>query len=343
MAQLVDLETFNTNNIIFSKAEVNQIPGQKLTYKRIKINYSHPDGNITDLILGSPSNLMCWGLSESTDPVSGSLSGYQCAIQLWNRNSPSNEEKRFTQMIDDITKTVKEHLVKEDTKDQIERYDLELSDLKKMQPLYYKQERGVRVPDKGPTLYGKCLYSKKENKIQTFFVNEVTNEPVAPLEILNKHMFVRFALKVESIFIGSNAISLQLKLSEVSFRLKDSSLRSLLAPDLLLNQQPKKLETTSSLSMENLKIHDEKTNEDDNNSEYEVYEEVEEEEEENVEENVHVIKKNIDNPNPISSNLLEELETNTEVVHKQPLIQEKVVSNTNMTNTKKRATKTSKK
>lgn len=338
MTKLVNSSFFNSNNIIFSKAEQNQLPGQKLQYKRIKINYQHNDNEISDLILESPSNLMCWGLSPNHDMVTGQLSGYQAAIQLWNRNGPSNEERGFTDMVEKILEKVKTHLCKEETKEEIERFDLELSDLKKMKPLYWPMERGVRVPDKSPTLYAKVMYSKKENRIATNFVNEITKQNIEPLEILGKHMHVKFALKCESIFIG-NTIALQFKLSEVHFKLKDTSLRSLLDPSLNLTERSKLNDVNYNESNGQIgtvdDINESKyiNEEDEADSEYEEVEVEEDDVNYNYEEDDQsLIEKNL------SKDLLQKLETKTEVIQEQP---PKIISTT-METTKKRGTRSKK-
>ena len=59
------------------------------------------------------------------------------------------------------------------------------------------------------------------------------NSNVNPLSILNKQCHVKFALKIESIYIGTK-ISLQVKLCEVLFRPKENVLRSLLAPTAVI-------------------------------------------------------------------------------------------------------------
>ena len=68
------------------------------------------------------------------------------------------------------------------------------------------------------------------------------------MSILNKHCYVKFTLKIESIYIGT-CISLQLKLDEVGYRLKDGvELRSKLFPNIQLCQNvvaPKETDTKS--------------------------------------------------------------------------------------------------
>ena len=227
---LIQSETFNSENIVYSKPETNTIPGQKLSYQKIKIGYKNGN-DVGDLMLESPPNLLCWGLTEQHDMVSGQLIGYQLPICLWSKNGPSTDEKAFTDTINELCNFTKQYLV--DNRESIGKYDLDMAELKKFNPLYWKMEKGKVVEDKGPTLYAKCMYSKKNDKFGTIFVDENINANVYPSDILNKQCHVKFALKVESIYIGTK-ISLQVKLAEVLFRPKETVLRSLLAPSAVI-------------------------------------------------------------------------------------------------------------
>ncbi len=293
---LVPTATFKTSNIVYSKPEVNTIPGQKLSYQRIRLNYEDDD-NLSDLIIESPANLLCWGLTEQHDMVSGQLSGYQLPICLWSKNGPTEEEKNFTDMIEAICQHTKQYLV--DNCENIGKYDLEMADLKKFNPLYWKMEKGQRVEDKGPTLYAKCMYSKKTEKFNTVFVNENLNSNVNPLSILNKQCHVKFALKIESIYIGTK-ISLQVKLCEVLFRPKENVLRSLLAPTAVIRD----VSLLENEKLQNTDIDETVEEEQDDTEEEEIIEETEEEEEEeeDVEEiieevkPVQIVKKEVEKP-----------------------------------------------
>lgn len=231
---LTSTENLNVNNIVFSKPEINNIPGNKLSYKRIRINIKNGD-ELSDLVLESPPNLLSWGLSEQIDPQSNALNGYQIPVCLWSKSGPTPEEKRFTDAFDNICQYIKNYLVEH--RDEIEQYSLELADLKKFNPLYWKTEKGIKLEDKGPTLYAKCLYNKKTEKINTLFMNVAQNPPrrVNPLSLIGKSCYVKIALKLESIFIGTK-ISFQVKCQEVAFRSKEVPLRSLLCADADLNE-----------------------------------------------------------------------------------------------------------
>ena len=122
--QLTDFKNYDVNRLIFSNPEIGNIPGSvsKLTFKRIRLATKNQDGTIGDLVLATPPDLMCYGLQEQTDPATGVINGYQFPLVLWNRNSPTEEEKAFTTTIHNICDACKDHLLK--NKDTIEKYDL---------------------------------------------------------------------------------------------------------------------------------------------------------------------------------------------------------------------------
>ena len=269
LRNLINAENFNINNIVYSKPEIKPIPGQKVSCKRVHLSYKDGE-DFQDLILESPPELLSWGLAEQHDMMSNQLTGYQLPICLWSKNGPSQYERAFTTMIDQISEHTKKYLVEH--RDELEMYTLELAELKKINPLYWKMEKGKIVEDKGPTLYAKCLYSKKNETITTLFINEDLNTNVNPLSILGKQCYVKFALKIESVFFGSK-ISLQVKLQEVLFRPKETILRSLICPTAEIRDITKR-ETESAVEEEV---------EETESVEETVEEEVEEEEEEEEE------------------------------------------------------------
>lgn len=239
--QLTDFKNYDVKRLLFSKPEVGTIPGSmsKLTFKRIRIATKNPDGTVGDLVIATPPNLMCYGLQEQTDPSTGAINGYQFPLVLWNRNEPTQEEKTFTDTISKICETCKEHLITH--KEEIEKYDLEMNDLKKFNPLYFKTEKGKVVEGKGPMLYIKTLTSKKADtfKIYTVFTDADTNEVIEPMDLMNKRCYVQGALKIESIFVG-NKISLQMKLFEARVNIIDTAFRSLLNPSVVIRQEEEK-------------------------------------------------------------------------------------------------------
>ena len=265
---LTPIDNLNVNDIVFSKPEINNIPGNKLSYKRIRLNIKNGE-ELSDLVLESPPNLLSWGLAEQIDLQTNALNGYQIPVCLWSKNGPTAEEKKFTDTIDTICQYVKNYLVEH--RDDIEQYSLEFADLKKFNPLYWKTEKGKVVEDKGPTLYAKCLYNKKTEKINTLFLNEAESPPrrVNPLSLIGKHCYVKIALKLESIFIGTK-ISFQVKCQEVMFRPKESPLKSLLCPNADLNVVENELEEEEELVVEEEVVEEEEVVDEDEEEEEEV-------------------------------------------------------------------------
>ena len=144
---------------------------------------------------------------------------------LWSKNGATPEETDFTDAFNNIINRCKHYLL--DNRDEIERYELEDSDLKRLNPLYWKKDKGKIVEGVGPTLYAKLIYSKKSDKILTLFSDSHDNTDVDPMSLFGKYCFTEGAIKIESIFIG-NKISVQVKLYEAVVRRLDQGMRKLL-------------------------------------------------------------------------------------------------------------------
>ena len=236
--QLSDYNNFDVKNIIFSKADAGSVSGggaglSKISFKRMRMGCRYADGSTGDFLLKTPESLMSFGLQENTDLATGAVTGYQFPICLWNRNGATAEEKAFTDKFNEIVEYSKKYLV--ENRDEIEKYDLEMNDLKKFNPLYWKMEKGKIVEGRGPMLYLKVMSSKKTGQISTGIIDDETNTYIEPMDILNKRCYMTGAIKFESVFIG-NKISLQIKLFETVVRIVDNNVtRGLLRP----NARPK--------------------------------------------------------------------------------------------------------
>ena len=233
--QLSDFQNFDTDNVLFSKPEVGNIPNQKITFKRIRIATRNEDGSIGDLVFSTPPDLLSFGLQESRDLNSNQINGYVFPICLWGQHGCTPEEKKFTDTFNQVVEVCKKYLL--DHRDEIERYDLDASDLKKFNPLFWKMEKGKIVEGRGPMLYVKVIYNKKNEKINTIFIDESTNQEIDPFRLLNKRNNCTVAVKFESIFIG-NKISLQVKLYEAVVKVIDNSIRGLLRPNAIKRSEP---------------------------------------------------------------------------------------------------------
>lgn len=223
--QLTSASGYDTNNMLFSDPIPGSIPNSPITFKRITITTRNPDGSIGELIIPT-ERVFSFGVGENKSMDTGKTNGYVMPLCLHSKDAPTKQEKEWTETFNNIVEKCKDHIL--DSKDSIEQYDIERNDLKKLNPLYYKKEKGKVVEGTGPTLYTKLIVSKKLDKITSIFFNS-DGEDVDPLDLLGKYCYTTAAIKIESIFIG-NKISLQIKLYEAEVKLVQSGMKRLLRP-----------------------------------------------------------------------------------------------------------------
>ena len=232
--QLTNAQDYNVKNMIFSKPEVGTVPDSNppVKYRRVKIGTKYPDGTSGDLIISTP-RVWSFGVQESTEIGTGKVNGHSFPISLWSRDGPTEEESRFIDTFNAIVENAKKYIL--DHKDDLEKYDLEESDLKKFNPMYWKREKGKIVEGKGPMLYPKLMESKKKGTITSIFEDFRTGEDIDALSLMKKGCYTVAAIKLESVFIGGR-ISLQVKLYEASVEQQDNSRKRLLPRPQAIDQ-----------------------------------------------------------------------------------------------------------
>lgn len=223
--QLTNLLTYNTNQMLFSEPVPGSVPDSVplIKFKRINISTLNNDGTTGDLII-STHRVFSFGVSENKSQETGKVNGLSLSLCLYNKDGPTDEEKLWVENFDKVINECKNHLL--ENKNAIEKYDLVDVELRKLNPLYWKTDKGVRVPNTGPTLYAKLIESKKHNKILSMFYNE-RNEDLDPLSLIGKYCMVKCALKIESIFVGAK-ISMQIKVFEADVEILENSMKPLL-------------------------------------------------------------------------------------------------------------------
>jgi hypothetical protein len=224
--QLTLASGYDAKRVIFSKPEVNSIPNSvpAISYTRINIGTANTDGSTGDLVLLT-ENLFSFGVCENKDAKTQEVNGYVMPLCLWSKDNPTELEKEWVSTFDKIVERCKDHVL--DVKDDIGKYDIERNDLKKLNPLYWKREKGKLVDGVGPTLYAKVIQSKKTGKVITSFVDENSGNELELGDVMGKYCYVKAAVKIESIYVGSR-ISLQVKLLECNVKLYDNTHKRLL-------------------------------------------------------------------------------------------------------------------
>jgi hypothetical protein len=231
--QLISLNKsdYDTSRVRFSKPIVTNLQNQggpTISFKRIPIGTLNEDGTKGELVIAT-ENIFSFGVQENTDPTTKKVNGYVMPLCLYNRDGASKAEENWVRVFNNIVDKCKDYLI--ENRAEIERYDLDLSELKKFNPLWYKKDKGKIVEGTGPQLYCKLIVSKKQkNKILTLFSlvsGDSITDDVNPLDLLGKFCYVNAAVKIESIFIG-RTISLQIKLYEAHVRLLNNAPRPML-------------------------------------------------------------------------------------------------------------------
>ena len=208
--QLTSLSKFRKENLIFQKPVKNTI----FQYERIKIETIYSNNKKGPLVIESPF-LFSFGVTERrSQDVSNELVGYSIPVCLWSKDEqPTPEENEFYECLTDIQEFCYEHLE--------HVFDVEISN-KLNDLLYYKQiectnKYGEKYKKRNetspPVLYAKLIYSEKSDKILTLFRTK-GNEKPEPLNYLNQYCKVKLALIIESIYVGENAVSIQMKVHE---------------------------------------------------------------------------------------------------------------------------------
>ena len=216
--------------MIFSEPISGEIPDNKpkIEFKRINISTRNEDGTEGELIIPT-ERLYSFGVSENICRETGEVTDYTFPLCLWSRDGATREEEIWIDTFNSIVDHCIDHLV--DNCEELDRFELERRDLTKskggLNPLYWKTEKGRRIPDRGPTLYAKLIYYKKQDKFLTRFYN-AQDEPVEARSLMGQHYHAKAAVKIESIFIGSR-ISLQVKLYEAIVEPTTTSMKRLLA------------------------------------------------------------------------------------------------------------------
>ena len=226
--------------MIFSEPILGEIPDSKpkIEFKRINISTRNEDGSEGELIIPT-ERLYSFGVSENNSQETGVVTDYTFPLCLWSRDGATREEEIWIDTFSSIVDHCIDHLI--ENREELDRFELERRDLSKskggLNPLYWKMEKVVnkntgktvirRIPDRGPTLYAKLIYYKKQDKFLTQFYN-VQDEPLEARSLMSQHCHAKAAVKIESIFIGSR-ISLQVKLYEAVVEPITTSMKRLLA------------------------------------------------------------------------------------------------------------------
>jgi len=230
---LTDLINYDIKNIRFS-APIKDTAAEGFSYQRVNIKTIGKNGELTDLIVPTAGKLFSFGVKEYLDSKTGKPNSWSLSLSLHNRDGATKDEEKWVENFSKIITACQDYVLA--NKSKLELYDLEKGDLKKLNPLYYKK---IKVTDKdgnitlkneegkGPSLYPKLIYSKKKEAFVTQMYDMDTYEAINPLDLQGNFCYVKAAIKMESIFVGSK-VSFQYKVYESAVEKVQSGMPRLL-------------------------------------------------------------------------------------------------------------------
>jgi hypothetical protein len=165
-------------------------PGYVPNTYRIFLGCEYENGT-TGPLLFLTEELFSFGIQENLsleiDKETGQkrVTGYSMPLCLHDRDGATAAQEEFIHLIEGkIVPFLKDYLLQEEVRDQINRYELELSDLKKLTPLWRKREKGKIVEGRGPMLYPK-LMTNRDLKIYSEFADE-DGKMIDPKDLLGQ-------------------------------------------------------------------------------------------------------------------------------------------------------------
>jgi hypothetical protein len=241
---LTDLLTYTASERMkYEDPSPEEIKVGKATVTAYRVNiYTTNEDNTEGDLICDMEECFSFGVSENTDQ-SGKPNGYSLPLCLYDKDGATENQKLKVKKMEEIIQHAKEHIynIRKEIKKDIDSPNDK--DLRKLEFFYYsKDEDGNKLLDKGPTIYPK-LMERKEKEVkdsktgevkvipQEFFskfydVNNVDEkgDPVElnPLDLIQKYMKAKCAIKFESIFVG-NAITFQYKVYECDCDILQSS------------------------------------------------------------------------------------------------------------------------
>lgn len=234
--ELTDVETYDVNNMVFSEIQNNSVPDSIIKYKRLSIGTRYRNGQVGDLILPT-ERLFSFGIQENTDPNDKSkVTGHSLALCLWGKDGPTDAERAWYDKFLEIVEHIRTHMF--ENRDELELYELKYKEqLERINPLYYKKEKGKVIESQAPVLSAKLISFKPKEKdknkdardIIRSMLFDVNGNKLDAYEMIGRKCHARAAVKVESVYIGGGKYVLQLKLHDAVLEPSENSMKPLIA------------------------------------------------------------------------------------------------------------------
>ncbi|PFX26612.1 hypothetical protein AWC38_SpisGene8725 [Stylophora pistillata] len=193
---LTSCKKLTKDNVYFEDAEENQYGHQ-----RIKILGIDGDNKLGPLAVATPFGFSFGVQATYTkDADKLTLTGYRVPMPLWNpeNGGPTQKQLDFYTGLKELKHLCYEHLN--------EVYGIDVAESMRF-PL-------LEIEGKAPVLHSKLLYSERYKKIRTLFHTR-EKAKVKPLDYLDQYCQVKMVIIIDSIYLGDEYASVQLKINDV--------------------------------------------------------------------------------------------------------------------------------
>lgn len=224
--QLSNPYNYNTANMVFSdikEFEFKQPNGQPMKYHRINISTTYPDSSVGDLVFDM-GQAYSFGVSTNAGEDKKDK-GHSLPLCLTSKDGATKNQIDFIHTLQNVIRRCRDHLV--ENKDQLEDIlQVMITNeavenggigncifVKKDQRLAVKKGN-IAIENVSPMIYPKLIERKNGSIVSLFYLDGDNDESIDPLTLINKAFTAHPVIKVESIYIGSNKYSVQLKVHE---------------------------------------------------------------------------------------------------------------------------------
>ena len=205
--RLINYYDIDPVNISFGEAQMKNVPETDITYKRIPISIEHNDGTFGPLIIKT-QKCFSFGAQQNINKETGVLNGWTLPIVMYDRDKPTADQLDWVKKFDEIVERCRDFL--------IHLYDFEKEQLDKIGGCMWWSKND---PSRGPTLYPKIICGKLNKRYDTKFrmvrdlYGKGTGVAITKEELIDNYNVIA-AIRIDSIYIGNENISIQVKVYE---------------------------------------------------------------------------------------------------------------------------------
>lgn len=253
--QIIPIEEFDQERVLYSEPEKKEIPGGKGNYRTVKMRYHHKDGTQGPIIVQLREK-WCYGIQPDNLDKDGNvrtdddgkpqkMKNYQASMPMYDsKTGVTAEDQMEIDFFDGLHSMGKEFAVANKKKiGKGTKNDSTVKDFVK--PILFRKKKPEKelenleegespfLDDYCPQLYTKLMYYAKDKKCDTVFYGPGDKE-LDPRKV-EGGFFLIPSVMIDSMYIGDKTITHQHKLYDGTIRFRESRPHKRLAPK---NQQP---------------------------------------------------------------------------------------------------------